>query len=250
MNPQVTVSLDHVDPESTPLNINELIDLINPRFRAAIINGSYEPFVIQHDTPRVEDQNKVWFELDTQGRPIAIKTFWHGNWRRVYNGMLGEIRMYSGDPSVDFDTGGRGLVGGTYDGWQLCNGRNGSPDLSDRFLIGAHMNKNLGHGQYGEDGWTTIVVDGSQDLHTGGDNAITLDAENTYRPATQATRFRHWTADGNAPEAHTGNLYGVKSTNEDNNDDLVPGDEGNPSPPPITTIPPFIAVAFIIFQGY
>src|SRR4029077_11212585 len=143
MNPIITTTFAPPDPGATPLNLIQLVDLLKVLVSSEM-QGSYIPYVMQNGTPGVEDQDKSWLELDAQGRPIAFKIFWHGHWRRVYNGMLGEIRMYSGDPGTDFDTNGLGKVGLTYDGWHLCNGKDGIVDLSDRFIVGAHMNNHDG----------------------------------------------------------------------------------------------------------
>jgi hypothetical protein len=47
----------------------------------------------------------------------------------------GGIIMYSG-PYV-FDASGRGKAGGNMEGWAVCNGQNSTPDLRDKFVVGA-----------------------------------------------------------------------------------------------------------------
>jgi hypothetical protein len=48
----------------------------------------------------------------------------------------GMIMMFHGNPTwIGNNTGGVDLTG-----WQLCDGTNSSPDLRDRFVIGAHSN--------------------------------------------------------------------------------------------------------------
>jgi hypothetical protein len=197
-------------------------------------------------------------QLNAQGQPIALKYFWPGSssWRRVWNGMPGQISGFSGDPGYgappkNFNQSGLGNEGGFYDGWAICNGQNGTPDLSDQFIIGAHMN-NAG-GKEGWDGtkWVTWISNKNAE-QTGGVRDFTLTEETTFRPATSEIKFRHWTADGNIPDPHTGSLYGVKAgpANEVDNDVLVPGDEGNETPTSVSTIPPFYALAWIQFTGY
>jgi len=56
----------------------------------------------------------------------------------------GGIVMFSGDVNSAFDAAGTGRPGTAYQGWQLCNGKNGSPDLQDRFIVGAGRNYNIG----------------------------------------------------------------------------------------------------------
>lgn len=47
----------------------------------------------------------------------------------------GSILAFSGDVSKAFDANGTGMKGTPYEGWQICNGNNGSPDLRNRFLV-------------------------------------------------------------------------------------------------------------------
>lgn len=49
----------------------------------------------------------------------------------------GGIIMFSGDVAKAFDENGTGLANTPYEGWQLCNGNNSSPDLRDRFIAAA-----------------------------------------------------------------------------------------------------------------
>ena len=48
----------------------------------------------------------------------------------------GGVIMWSGSSAGNFDGTGKGLVGGTLEGWALCNGNNGTPNLIDRFIMG------------------------------------------------------------------------------------------------------------------
>lgn len=253
-NPLVITQLSHVDPKATPLDINELIDLLNPRL-SSVIQGTYIPYVIGHDTPGPNDQNKVWIELDTQQRPIAVKTFWHGSWRRVYNGMLGEIRMFSGDPSNDDiweisgGTAGKGKPGEIYDGWAICNGNNGTPDLSDKFIIGGHMN-NVDHPGYvlADGGWVSWIGN-KEGEHEGGQREFKLDEKTTYMNIPKITVGQLKIDTGGEDYDAGGLLYGHPSANPDMNTDIQ--DEiKNTDPESVSVIPPFIALGFIMFIGY
>jgi trimeric autotransporter adhesin len=51
----------------------------------------------------------------------------------------GSIIMYSG--SWNFDASGLGT--GTLDGWALCNGNNGTPNLTDKFVMGTNSSASL-----------------------------------------------------------------------------------------------------------
>jgi hypothetical protein len=48
----------------------------------------------------------------------------------------GGIIMYTGS-IADFDKTGKGKIGTKVQGWALCNGKNSTPDLRDRFVVGA-----------------------------------------------------------------------------------------------------------------
>jgi hypothetical protein len=258
--PPVTGHFAHADPNASPLTINELIDILNSLLSVKI-SGSYIPYIIQHGTPGADQSGYAWIELDSGGRPISTRIYYNGKWRKIYSGMIGEIRMYSGDPG-DGDVWtplGHGVVGSDYDGWQICNGNNGSPDLSDRFIIGAHMNDKDGHNKYNKH-WQTFV-DGKSDLQLGGekDHMIQmadlppLDTPNGH--AGLSLNGKGW-KDGaehpGSPAAIVDIEYGMQK------DYSVPiaayGSNPNGSPPtpqtPIPSLPPFYALALIIFQGY
>lgn len=49
----------------------------------------------------------------------------------------GSILMQSGSLSGKFDSNGAGLAATPYQGWQICNGQNGAPNLQDQFIVGA-----------------------------------------------------------------------------------------------------------------
>lgn len=70
---------------------------------------------------------------------------------------LGGIIMWSGDVSTNFDGTGKGT--GNLNGWAICNGANGTPDLRGRFIVG-----------YNGTSYTLGA--------TGGNNSVTLTAAN------------------------------------------------------------------------
>lgn len=246
MNPPVITQFASPDPNASPLTVTQLVALLNTLV-ASEITGSYIPYVISNSTPSVDDQDKAWIYLDSGGRPIEQRIFYNGSWRRIYNGMLGEVRGYNGDPSVDFDVNGLGNVGGNYDGWHLCNGQDGTPNFTDRFIVAGHLDDSAGHVGY-SGGWQTFV-DGTSDLKTGGAPNIQLDASNTYRPARSAVTAQRFTASGNAPDPG-GDLLATGGGGTRYTLSGGDADTGNPTPPPITTLPPFIALGWIIFVGY
>lgn len=246
--PPVITQFANPDPNAAPLNVTQLVQLLNSLVSSAI-QGSYIPYIIQTDPPGAQDHDKAWFKLDSNGKPVGVFIWYSGHWRRVYNGMPGEIRGYTGNPGTDFDSDGKGIIEGNYDGWHLCNGRDGTPNLTDKFLVGAHMDDSGGHSGYASGHWQTFV-DGMSDLQTGGVASNTLTTSDTYQPAIASVRARRWDANGQTPNPHVGSLWGIKSATDSENDDIAPAVTGNTSPSPFTNLPPFYALAWIIFIGY
>ena len=259
INPTVITQIGHADPNAAPLNVNELIDLLNSLISSEI-QGNYIPYVVSSTAPSTEDQgSKVWLELDGAQRPISMKWWYTGGssgagaWRRVYNGMIGEIRGYSGNPGLtneptsDFDTDGHGQVSGRYDGWQLCNGKNGAPDYSNKFMIGANMANPEGTPSGYDNGWQAVID--SIAYKTGGRYKETLTLANIPVAPTEEIKVKRWKADGNTPDASSG-LWGAGGTPKGGEDTIVPATDGNASPTEFWTTPPFIAYGLIIFQGY
>ncbi len=79
----------------------------------------------------------------------------------------GGIIMFSGDVTKGFDENGTGIKGTPYEGWQLCNGKMGSPDLRDRFVAGAGGNYSVGT-QGGADSVTLALDHMPSHNHGGG----------------------------------------------------------------------------------
>jgi hypothetical protein len=134
----VQISIASPDPSAAPTTLTQLIVLLRTLI-TAIVTGDYVPYVQGSGTPAVSDQDKVWHRSDNGGRPMGTYVYYSGSWRRQYNGKIGELTFYQGDPAVDFDGTGLGIVGGEWDGWALSNGNNGTNDLGDRFLVAGHM---------------------------------------------------------------------------------------------------------------
>jgi hypothetical protein len=269
--PDVLTQFAMPDPNAAPLTLIQLFQLANTLVSSEI-QGPYLSYILQVNEPGSSDQDKVWVQLDSQRRPVAIKTYYNGHWRRVYNGMLGEIRGYTGNPNTDFDlTGdnpGLGKIEGNYDGWRLCNGKGGTPDLSDKFIIGAHMN-NLNAHPGCDHGWQTFV-DGKSDLKTGG--VISQLIEMKHLPPLDNSGPDPLTG---APAANGTGLYihGKEAKESDAHGEVRPlvdihyanalphdaflikygsDPHGNPAVPQekFPVIPPFYALAWITFVGY
>lgn len=241
MSLPVQVSIANPDPSAAPTTLTQLIVILRTLI-TAVVTGTYVPYVQGSATPAVGDQDKVWHRTDGGGRPMGTYIYYSGAWRRQYTGRLNQIVMYNGDPAVDFGgAGGLGTVGGEWDGFALCNGNNGTPNLSDKFIVGSKMD-DLTIGYSG--GAHKTSVSGST-TQTGGVATVTLDDDHTYRPARPAVTARKHTADGNTANPG-GPLYGSGTADIT----LLDADSGNETPDAIATLPPYYALALAQFVGY
>jgi hypothetical protein len=240
----VETTFDNPDPDACPQTYSELVADLRTLVHSTF-NGSFIPYVTGAATPPVEDQDKVWHKLDSTGRPIGTFIFYQGTWRKQYDHRINEIVFYSGDPAVDFaGSGHKGTVGGEWDGFQLCTGENNSPNLSDKFIVGAKMD-DLAIGYTNGDGpWQTTVQGSTHQF--GGVKDITLDAATTYETPHAATNLHRRTADGETPDA-TGGLFGFGPEGQT---EVTPAFAGNTTPNAIPTVPPYYAFALAIFFGY
>jgi len=82
----------------------------------------------------------IRIEDGTQGSGKVLKSDADGVGRWAYEVPPGGIIMYSGPWNFD----ATGLGTGSLTGWALCNGNNGTPDLSDRFVMGTTSSATLG----------------------------------------------------------------------------------------------------------
>lgn len=235
----VAISIANPDPSAAPTTFTEFVALLRTLI-TAVVTGTYVPYIQGSATPAVSDQDKIWHRTDGSGRPMGTYRYYSGTWRKQYTGKLGELAFYQGDPAVDFDGTGLGIVGGEWDGWALCNGNNGTGDLSDRFIVGGRMT-DLALG-YTPGQWRS-TVSGST-LAVGGDKTITLTEDNTYRVPRAALAVGKWEADGNSVSAG-GNLLGDGSSTT-----ILAADAGNETPDQIPTLPPYIAAGIVRFVGY
>ncbi|MFH2096086.1 MAG: hypothetical protein ABIJ16_10310, partial [Bacteroidota bacterium] len=65
---------------------------------------------------------------------------------------VGGIIMFSGDPAGLFELSGgnigRGVAGTKMEGWAVCNGNNGTPNLQSMFVVGASLNEPASDGDF------------------------------------------------------------------------------------------------------
>lgn len=127
-----------------------------------VLTGNHLVFAESDDALFIDQKGNVAIgrqapraELDVNGTILGI-------------GMVppGGIVMFSGDINQAFDAEGTGRKGTPYEGWQLCNGKNGAPDLQDRFVAAAGRNYKIGD-QGGSDAVTLTAAQLPTHNHTG-----------------------------------------------------------------------------------
>lgn len=236
------VSINFADPPpgACPATFDDAVDILKTLITGAVTTG-YSPFVMGATTPSVDDQDKPWIKLDTSGRPLGTFIFYAGNWRRQYNVPFGTAVWVFATPAV-FDSNGRGIVGGDWDGWHLANGHDGVFDLSDHFIIAGHMSDtSVGY----SGGWRTTAT--GSPTSSGGGASTTLTTANVPMDAINLTVGK-WKADSNARDP-SGQMYGIPG-GAAGEETTLSIDAGNASPTAFTNMPPYYVLAIAVFIGY
>ena len=246
----VNITLANPPEGYCPTTITQLYDGLRTDLTAEV-STSYLPYILGSSTPAVEDQDKAWIRQDAAGRPLGTFLFYAGSWRRQYNGKFNEITLFNGNPALFFDGTGRGLTTSEWDGWSICNGQNGTPNLTDKFIVAAHMDDSAGQTGYSS-GWRTMVS--GSILATGGSKDTTLGISQIPRDPSDVLVVDTFTADGNARDP-AGLLFGHHSVSTGDPGDsgteiLIDADAGEGSPDVVPTLPPYFALAYVIFTGY
>ena len=243
----ITITIANAPEGFCPTTYQEGLDMLRD-LTTAEVTTSYLPYVLGSSTPAVEDQDKAWIRLDAAGRPLGTFLFYSGSWRRQYNGKFNEITMFNGNPTLFFDGTGRGLTTSEWDGWSLCNGQNGTPNLTDKFIVAAHMDDSDGSVGFSS-GWRSKVSGAI--LATGGEKEVTLTLAQVPSASHDAILLDQFQADSNA-RINGGLLLGHYSGTHDpsGSETIVPAVVGNSDPDPVPTLPPYFALAFVIFTGY
>lgn len=184
---------------------------------------------------RVESADESMF-IDGQGNVgIGItspraKLDVNGKIRGIGMVPPGAIVMFYGDISKFFDGQGTGLADTSYEGWQLCNGNNGSPDLRGRFVLGAGQGPDLTRRVTGQIGGeeTHVLTNPEIPIH---DHQATL---NVYPPALKSEKIYHaW----NSSRTYS---YGAQTTPQAVK--TTTAGEGKAH----NNMPPFYTLAFIM----
>lgn len=185
--------------------------------------------------PGPDDQDAIWFRVDNIGDTLGLFSYVNGDWRRIPAVGIGTRAYYNGVVAGVFDPLTLyGVHGGEFDGWQL------DYTFADQIVVtGSQFNTTTGQ-------WVSNIA-GSL-LTTGGANTVTLSLDNVPRTAFPGLSTTLWEAHLNAPGGDSA-LWGVPEANFPANVSLLPADPGNTTPTPISILPPWIAMAMIVYRG-
>jgi hypothetical protein len=186
--------------------------------------------------------NKVWYKTDAAGRPVGVFMFYNGNWRKVYTGVgIGHIIMCAFYQGL-FDGTGRGIIGGDWDGWAVCNGQNGTPNLEGYFPVGGAN----GDG-FGFPGTWVTDADGIAWRPSGGQRT---------RISLTMANLPVMVAHSHILSAQFGNIgpaFGVSTNDPSSQDYQLPVTDANGVHPSNAALPfqhLYIALGFLMFLGY
>lgn len=247
-NPGITTSFAAPAANACPATFAEAVTLLNALVTSSL-GGTYLPHVTGSTTPAVNDQDKVWYKTDGAGRPVGIFLYYNGAWRKTYSGKPNEITIFSGNPATYFDGTGLGLTTAEWDGWAICNGNNGTVNLSDKFVIGARMDNEDVAGY--DSGWQTNI--GGTPEKTGGRSNYSLVNNNLPKTVIQVTGAPYDAGANHSPgkiliddDYRQGANRTVELTRIGADPDADP-----PIPQvPVPTIPTFVAICYVQFVAY
>jgi microcystin-dependent protein len=144
----------------------------------------------------------------------------------------GGIVMFFGDIDKSFDAEGTGRKNTLYEGWQLCNGGNGAPDLRGRFVLGAGQGPDLTNRLMGQSGGeeTHILANQEIPIH---DHQVTIPV---YEPQTKSEKIYSFT---NTSRKY---CYGIKKGETKEKTTTTPAGGGSAH----NNMPPYYTLAFIM----
>jgi microcystin-dependent protein len=148
----------HFTGSSYSLNDNKRIILNNGlrngnsfilHFSQGLSLGSFTLRIVDEDNNVLKsfDTNDTSF-ISSSARGLFIRATWNGSawilseFNERNNDPTGTVKMYAGNTSGIF-VSGLGVSGG-WVGWALCDGQNGTPDLRNRFIVGAGDDYTIG----------------------------------------------------------------------------------------------------------
>lgn len=245
----VTFQIDVADPPpelcistATATAIRDMISLL--------VEGELEGEIIYRQITPPSNTDSVWFKVDANGNNLGLLSYVRGVWRRIPPVGIGTRMYYTGPITGYFNPATLlGNHGDQFDGWQI--------DLAYEDVIvvnGSTYDTVAGHWLTGIGSVATKDANGNvvitQTLApSGGFAAVPLTLDNIPRIAYNGLFTTLWEADNNHPTSGSGPLWGVAEPNFPANHALVARDNGNQTPIPTPILPPWVAMAMLVYVG-
>jgi hypothetical protein len=246
-----------------PTDMQGVLEAI-PKFTDYELNDNGPPVEV-NATGAGATLDGLWIWMLNQYKlPPRVMTGYRNSWWQVYTGKPNEIRIFIGYPNSYFDASGRGLQWSGWEGWALCNGQNGTPQLYNHFIIPGYRvdasgrwvanlprvnpNYNFITGTP-----TTVPVDAYRD-----DDGVVMAIEKWNLPLLHlnlnGTDFFKWTKSGTG-ELMTVRDPGPSGSNFTNAEWVYPIDQWQEMLSPaqsswVHILPPYIATGYVMFVGY
>ena len=189
----------------------------------------------QQQAPDPDNQDAMWLKVNSAGDVLGLFSFTNGDWRRVPAVPINTRAYYNGPIAGIFDPLTLyGVHGGEYDGWQI------DYTYRDQFVVnGAIFDSNTNF-------WFSNISGNL--LREGGSSTVTLGLANIPRASSPGLSTTLWSANGNSVGGDSA-LWGKATANFPANVTLVPADPGNNAPTPVSILPPYVAMAMIVYRG-
>ena len=226
-----------------PANFSEAVELLNDYVQTTVAPGA-TTYIVSETAPSGLDQDKLWVKIKPgNGVPVGLFFYWNGYWRRVDQPRPFSIHIFSGDPSTYFDSNGQGYRGVDYDGYVLMNGGTpGIPDLTDRFIVAG--------GAYTAGAWTSKVTDNATALPLGGTYERTFSIGDANLPSIDIGGSQLVDLSGANEADQDVIIDDHHSTNPNKQHTVHLAGQNPPDPITLNIIPPFYAMAYIMWLGY
>jgi hypothetical protein len=233
-------------PACYPSDVNGMLDLLTTGggLSGTIPDTAGGGIYVGSSPPSSSLTQKVWFKTDGAGRPLGVYMYYNGNWRKVYTGVAHGTMIMCQYYSGFFDGTGRGIIGGDYDGWAICNGNNGTPNLEGYFPVPGVEGEAVGQPA---GVWYTDAEGTGVWKNNGGQKAqVTLAMANL--PAMVAHSHIVSGQFGNV-----GPGYAISTSDAASPDYQLPvtdagGNKGTSQPLPFPHL--YVALGFLMFVGY
>jgi hypothetical protein len=147
-SPQVEHTAGTITEGFCPTTLQEIFNEFAAKL-ISVLPTAFSTYTIGSAIPAPEDQDKLWWRLASDCKPMGPFLYWGGGWRRATPlqpapGTIAHVYLTPAPADEEAAIIAIELLdmpGGADDGfgayWRLCDGLNGTPDLRGHFIVGA-----------------------------------------------------------------------------------------------------------------